>query len=149
MENALDERAALRVIAMGSSVEELVGVAFVGDRGEAEMIQRLLRTAGIPSVLQGVGVDGPQVGHLLLNPGGGAQQVMVHPSQVEAAHALLAETVTPVEPESWADTALAEGEAEGRGPRSYGLVGALARIWAWSLGSLALAFGIFMLLRIL
>lgn len=134
---------------MASSGEDLVGVAFVGDRGEAEMIQGLLRTAGIASVLQQVGVDGPQIGHLLLNPGGGSQQVMVRSDQAKAAHALLEETVIPAEPESWADTALAEEEAEGRGPRSYGLVGALARIWAWSLGSIALAFGIFMLLRVL
>lgn len=111
------------------------------------MIQGLLRTAGIPSVMQQVGIDGPRLGHPLLNPGGGSQQVMVRPDDADAARALLEETVAVAEPESWADIALNNDEAAGGGPRSYGLVGAYTRIWAWSLGSVALAFGIFLLLR--
>jgi len=38
-------------------------------------------------------------------------------------------------------------EAKGRGPRNYGLAGAYGRIWAWSLGAMLLAFGVFLLLR--
>jgi hypothetical protein len=36
----------------------------------------------------------------------------------------------------------------GRGPRNYGVVGAYARIWPWSVAALAVAFGIFMLARV-
>jgi hypothetical protein len=39
------------------------------------------------------------------------------------------------------------GEDRGRKPRDYGLLGAYARIWFWSVGAMALAFGIFLLLR--
>jgi hypothetical protein len=38
-------------------------------------------------------------------------------------------------------------DAQGRRPRSYGLVGAYARIWLWSLTALAIAFGVFLLAR--
>jgi hypothetical protein len=40
------------------------------------------------------------------------------------------------------------GEARGKGPRSYGVVGAYARIWFWSFAILAVTFGIFMLARL-
>jgi hypothetical protein len=39
-------------------------------------------------------------------------------------------------------------EARGRGPRNYGVIGAYARIWLWSLVVLAVTFGIFMLARV-
>lgn len=106
------------------------------------MIQGLLESAGIPSVLQQVGIDGPQLGIGLLNPGGGSQRVMVRSDQAEAARALLAETAVPSEPEDWV-----EEETGGRKPRNYGLIGAYGRIWAWSLGAMGLAFGVFLLLR--
>lgn len=35
------------------------------------------------------------------------------------------------------------------GPRNYNLIGPYARIWIWSLGAMALAFGVFLLLRLL
>lgn len=128
--------------------EELIGVAFVGDRAEAEMIKGLLTTAGIPSFVKQVGIDGPQLGFGLANPGGGSQQVMVRSDQAEAARALLAETEVASEPESWAESALADAEEPtGGGPRNYGLLGAYARIWAWSLAAAALAFGAFALSR--
>jgi hypothetical protein len=41
---------------------ELVGVAYANDRVEAEMIRGLLENGGIPSLLQPVGLDGPQIG---------------------------------------------------------------------------------------
>jgi Putative prokaryotic signal transducing protein len=130
---------------------ELVGVAYANDRVEAEMIQGLLESAGIPSALQHVGIDGPLLGFGLLNPGGGSRRIMVRASQLEEARALLAETV--VEHEQEGSTEIADPsnpeEAEGRDPRRYGLVGAYARIWAWSFGAMGLAFGIFMLLRLL
>ena len=33
-------------------------------------------------------------------------------------------------------------------PRSYGLIGAYARIWLWSLAALGVAFGVFLLARV-
>ena len=67
------------------------------------MIQGLLDSAGIPSVVQQVGIDGPQLGFGLLNPSGGSQRVMVRSDQAEAARALLAEAVVTSEPEDWLD----------------------------------------------
>lgn len=121
------------------------------------MIQGLLESGGIPSVLQHVGVDGPSLGFGLLNPGGGSRRVMVRAGHSEEARALLAETLAEGEaadsteiagashPE---DTAPYPEETEGRRPRGYGLIGAYARIWAWSLGAMALAFAVFLLLRL-
>jgi hypothetical protein len=128
----------------------LVGVAYANDRVEAEMIQGLLESAGIPSVLQHTGVDGPMLGIGWLNPGGGSRQVLVRADQSEQARALLTETLDKAEQESWAETANAAylEETAGRNPRNYGLVGAYARIWAWSLGLMLLAFAIFLLLRL-
>jgi Putative prokaryotic signal transducing protein len=129
---------------------ELVSVAYANDRVEAEMIQGLLKSSGIPSVLQHIGVDGPLVGIGLLNPGGGSRQVLVRISQAEEARALLAETLEEAEQENWAESANAAylEEATGRKPRNYGLAGAYARIWAWSLGLMLLAFAVFLLLRL-
>jgi len=55
-----------------------------------------------------------------------------------------------VEQEDWTETANATylEEAAGRKPRDYGLAGAYARIWAWSLGAMLLAFAVFLLLRL-
>lgn len=128
--------------------EDLVSVAFANDRAEGDMIQGLLDSAGIPSALRQTGINGPQLGFGLLNPGGGSQRVMVRSDQAEVARALLGEIVSS-EAEDWIesnDSRDAE-EPEGRGPRNYGLIGAYGRIWAWSLGAMMLAFGIFLLLR--
>lgn len=129
--------------------ENLVGVAFASDRAEGDMIQGLLGSAGIPSALQQIGIDGPQLGVGLLNPGGGSRRVMVRSDQAEAARALLEEVVVPSEPGDWveSDNSPYVEETEGQNPRNYGLIGAYARIWAWSLGAMALAFGVFLLLR--
>ncbi len=129
---------------------ELVGVAFANDLFEAEMIRELLAGAGIRSVLQQVGIDGPLLGMGWLNPGGVSQRVMVRADQAEAASALLAETLVKEEEGDWAQTANAGhlGEAERRKPRNYGLFGAYARIWTWSLGAMLLAFAVFLLLRL-
>lgn len=129
---------------------KLVGVAFANDRVEAEMIRGLLESAGIPSVLQPVGVDGPQIGIGWLNPDGGSRRVMVRAAQAEEAHAVLGETLVENEQEDWTELANAKhlAKAEGRGPRNYSLFGAYARIWAWSLGFVALAFGVSLLLRL-
>jgi hypothetical protein len=133
-----------------SRAEELVGVAHTNDRVEAEMIQGLLASADIPSVLQHTGVDGPTLGIGWLNPGGGSRQVLVRAGQAEEARALLAETLDKTDQENWAETANAGylEEATGRKPRNYGLIGAYARIWTWSLGLMLLAFAIFLLLRL-
>jgi hypothetical protein len=130
--------------------DELIGVAYANDRVEAEMIQGLLESSGIASVLQHVGVDGPQLGIGWLNPGGGSRQVLVRANQSEEARALLAETLVEAEQENWAEVANATylEEAAGHKPRNYGLVGAYARIWAWSFGLMLLAFAVFLLLRL-
>ena len=127
---------------------ELVEVAFVGDEVQALMIQAMLEQHGIPSLKQQVTPSGPQLGYGLLNPGGGSQRVMVHANRADEARALLA--VTLVEDESSApEPANAEylADAEGRKPRSYGLIGGYARAYLVSFAVLALAFGVFMLLR--
>jgi Putative prokaryotic signal transducing protein len=132
-----------------SDREELVGVAYANDRVEAEMIQGLLESAGIPCALQHLGVDGPQLGIGWLNPGGGSRQVMVRADQAENARALLAQTLAEDERgDPQRSDATYPEEGEGRQPRNYGLIGAYARIWAWSLGLVALAFAVFLLLRL-
>ena len=113
----------------------------------------LLENAGIPSLLEqsGLNVNGPQLGFGLLprGLGGGPQRVMVHASRAEKARALLAETLVESTEEEWPEIANAEHleVAGGRKPRSYGLVGAYARIYLWAFGIFAVAFGIFLLLR--
>lgn len=134
------------------SGEELVGIAHANDRVEAEMIQGLLQSAGIPSVLQHTGVDGPLIGIGWLNPGGGSRRVMVRADQSEQARTVLAETLAEGEPSEqmdWTGTTNASHleETKWRKPRGYGLVGAYARIWAWSFGAMGLAFLVFLLLR--
>ncbi|HEV2858333.1 MAG TPA: DUF2007 domain-containing protein [Solirubrobacterales bacterium] len=127
---------------------ELVEIAFVGDEPQALMIQALLEEHGIPSLKQQVTPNGPFLGYGLLNPSGGSQRVMVHAHRAEEARALLEETMVEDEdgiPEPVNAEYLAE--AEGRGPRNYGLVGGFARAFLWSFAAMALAFGVFMLLR--
>jgi hypothetical protein len=134
---------------------ELVGVAFARDRIEGELIHGLLENAGIPSLLQqqGLSVDGPQLGFGLATRGfgGGSQRVMVHAHRAEEARALLAETRVEDGEESWADVANARylEEAEGGRARNYGVVGAYGRALSWSIGIMALAFVVFVLLRAL
>ncbi|HEY0319149.1 MAG TPA: DUF2007 domain-containing protein [Solirubrobacterales bacterium] len=129
--------------------DDLVGVAYASDQVEAEMIRGLLENAGIPSLLKPVGINGPQIGIGWLNPGGGSQRVMVRAGQSAEARALLAETLIEDEQEAWPETANAKHleDARGRKPRSYGLLGAYARIYLWSFGIVAVAFGVFLLLR--
>jgi hypothetical protein len=126
------------------------------------MIQGLLESAGIPSLLRQVGlsVDGPRLGfgHL---PGfeGGPQRVMVHANRAEQARALLTETLVEDEyeddDEAWRDTANArflenaDGGRTGGRFRDYGVVGAYARAMFWSFGTMAVAFAVFLLLRVL
>jgi len=131
-----------------SESSELVSVAFASDRAEADMIKGLLDTAGIAGIVQQTGVNGPQLGYGLLNPGGGGQQVLVRADQADAARALLEGTAVnePTESAGGEDDLEAEEVTGGRA-RNYGLFGAYARIWFWSFGAMALAFGIFLLLR--
>jgi hypothetical protein len=130
-------------------VPELVQVAYAPDLVEAEMLRGLLESEGIPSILQPLGIDGPGMGFGSLNPGGGAKGVMVHANRADAARALLAEVPAENEEEQWPESANARylEEAEGSKPRNYGLAGGYARIYFWSFGAMALAFGIFLLLR--
>ena len=122
---------------------EQVEVAYANDAVEAAMIQGLLENRGIPSVLQALGVNGPQLGFGVLATS--PQRVMVRAGQAEEARALLAETEQKAPPET-ANAAYLE-DAGGKRPRGYGLLGAYARIYLWSFVAMAVAFGIFLLLR--
>jgi Putative prokaryotic signal transducing protein len=126
---------------------DLVEVAFADGPVEAEMIQGLLQDGGIASLLRSTGVNGPVLGIGLLPRG--SQQVMVRVDQAEAARALLAEIMVErdLEVEELANAAYLD-DARGRGPRSYGLIGAYARIWIWSIVALGVAFGVFLLARV-
>lgn len=132
---------------------DLVQVAYADDPFNAEMIQGLLENAGIPSLLRPVGmtVHGPELGFGLLprGLGGGPQRVMVHANRAEQARALLAETLVEDEEGAWPEIANAKHIEDGRGrkPRDYGLLGAYARAWLWSLLALAVFAGIWLLLR--
>lgn len=109
----------------------------------------LLESAGIASVQQRIGIDGPTLGIGLLNPGGGSQRVLVRGRDAEKARALLAASVEGDRGDE-GELALASQEEPGRrGPRHYNLIGAYARIWIWSFAAMALAFGVFLLLRLL
>ncbi len=129
--------------------EELVGIAYASDRVEAEMIQGLLESAGIPSAVRQMGIDGPLFGVGLLNPGGGSRQVVVRADRVEAAQAVLAEALAEDEQADRDESSdVGEpGESRWRKPRSYGLIGAYARILFWSFTAMGLAFAVFLLLR--
>jgi hypothetical protein len=135
----------------GHGSVELVQVALAGDPAEAGMIQGLLEDGGIPSLLEPTGLNGPMLGIGLLPPG--SQRVKVRADQAEAARSLLAETLVEGGEGDWEagwdTTANARHLAEaGPGkPREYGLIGAYARIWLWSLTALGAAFLVFLLLR--
>jgi Putative prokaryotic signal transducing protein len=131
--------------------DDLVQVAWTGDEVEAGLIQGLLEEAGIASSCEHVGINGPQVGFGLLNPGGGSRRVMVHAVRAEEAKTLLAETLVADEHEAPPEPVNAEHleDARGRRPRNYGLIGAYARAFLWSFLAMAAAFGVFVLLRAL
>ncbi len=125
---------------------DLVEVAFVRSEGEAAMVRGLLETAEIPSFLQGVGIDGPRVGVTWLP--NSQQRVLVHAQRADEARALVERARAENEAEGWS-SANAEylEDAGGRKPRSYGLVGGMARIYAVSIGAMAIIFGVYMLIR--
>jgi hypothetical protein len=127
---------------------ELVEIAFVGDEAEAMMIQALLEEHGIPSLQQQVAPSGPQLGYGLMNPGGGARRVMVHAQRADQARSLVAAARAEHEalPEPVNAEYLADAQS-GRKPRSYGLIGAYARIYLVSFGAMAMIFAAYLLLR--
>lgn len=128
---------------------DLVEVAFVGDEFEAEMIRVLLDEHGIPSLQQQVTPSGPQLGYGLMNPGGGARKVMVHPERADRARTLIeAAAAEEVFPEPVNAEYLEDAEG-GRKPRSYGVIGGYARAWFWSIVAFALFFGVWILFRAL
>lgn len=132
----------------GQAGTDLVEVMFAPNRVEAEMVQGLLESEGVPSMLQATGVNGPQLG-VGLSPQS-PQRVMVRAEHADLARRLLAETGAEedLDVDGLANAAYLD-EARGRGPRSHGVIGAYARIWFWSFVALALAFGIFLLARII
>jgi hypothetical protein len=78
------------------------------------------------------------------------QRVMVRADHAEQARALLSETMVEDPQEAWSETTNAHylEDAGGRKPRSYGVVGAYARSYLLALAVIAVAFGIFLLLRV-
>jgi hypothetical protein len=134
------------VTGVGPSPADLVQVAYANDRVEGELIRGLLDSGGIPSLLEPILVNGPEMGIASLPQG--PQRVMARVGQAEAARRLLADALAEgreAEPE--AANARYLDDARGRKPRSYGLIGAYARIYLWSFCVFAVAFGIFWLLR--
>lgn len=131
-------------------MSDLVEVRFVGDEFQAEMIHALLKEHGIPSLLQQVAPSGPQLGYGLLNPGGGARRVMVHPQDADRARALIEATMAEQEdfPEP-VNADYLEEAAGSRKPRNYGLIGGYARAYFWSLVAMGALFGAFLLARAL
>lgn len=108
------------------------------------MIQGLLKNEGIPSLLQATGVDAPTLGITLLPPS--PQRVMVHAEQAETARRLLAETVPNEAQDAEVEVDYLD-DAGRREPRNYGVVGAYARSWFWSLLAIGIAFLVFLILR--
>lgn len=130
-------------------MDDLVEVGFVGTEAEAALVQALLEEHGIPSLQQQVGPSGLQLGYPLLSPGGGSRRVMVHAHRVEEARVLLADATTEGEqeaPEPVNARYLEDGTTL-RGPRSYGVIGAYARMFAVSIAAMALVFVAFLISR--
>jgi hypothetical protein len=128
------------------SGDKLVEAVSARNSIEAGMLQGLLEDAGIPCMLRPYGVNGPQLGVALLPQHGGPQQVMVHANRLEEARAALDEALIANPEEALAPSA-ADLEG-GRGPRSYGLLGAYARILFWSFLAMAAAAGAYFLLHL-
>lgn len=128
---------------------ELVELTFVGDEHQAAMIQALLEQNEIPSIQQQVTPSGPQLGYGLMNFGGGSRRVMVHAHRVQEARAVLEEAQANGEDllEPVNSRYLEEGQS-GR-KRLYGTRGALARMYLFIFGLMALSFGGFMFLHAL
>jgi hypothetical protein len=130
--------------------EDLIEVAFVGDEVQAAMIQALLESNGIPSIHEQVGASGRQLVTPLLSPGG-TRRVLVHARRAEEARALLAEATAEGEqeaPEPVNARYLEEGSG-GRGPRSYGLIGAYVWTFAVAAVAMGLASALWLLARAL
>lgn len=115
------------------------------------MLKGLLEGAGIPAMVRPSGIDGQQLGFGLLIAQGGPQQVLVHAARLEEARAVLADALV-AEEDDWAAPANAqhlEDALPGRKPRDYGLVGAYARIYFWSLLAMGAIAGVYFLSRAL
>jgi putative signal transducing protein len=126
---------------------DLLEVAFADDPATAGMIQGLLEGGGIPSLLLPTGLNGPLLGIGLLPPG--SQRVMVRAGQAADARRLLSEALVKEEREAAPEIAgsIDLDDTKGRRPRGYGLIGAYARIWLWSLIAVGATFGVFLLIR--
>lgn len=130
--------------------EDLIEVAFVGDEVEAAMIQALLESNGIPSIHEQVGPSGRQLVTPLLSPGG-TRRVLVHARRAEEARALLAEASAEGEQEAPepVNARYLEAGGGGRGPRSYGLIGAYVRTIAVAVVAMGFVSALWLLARAL
>lgn len=133
-----------------SEGEELVEAAGARNSIEAGMLQGLLEDAGMPCMVRSYGVNGPQLGIGLLPEHGGSQQVMVHARRLVEARGVLSRVRAA---DQALDAQLAaerrlEYSGRGRKPRNYNLIGAYARIWAWSLAVFAVIAGLYFLGRL-
>jgi hypothetical protein len=115
-----------------SDADPLVAVGYASDMVEAQIIQGLLESQGIPSTLRSEGINGPQVGYPLLprNP----HRVLVVARDADRAREALAEAQIP--------------SAAG-GPGAHRALGAVARGYLTACVVFAAAFGVFAILRAL
>ncbi|HET7445056.1 MAG TPA: DUF2007 domain-containing protein [Solirubrobacterales bacterium] len=133
-----------------AGASELVEVAYVRDAVEAAMIQGLLEEAEIPSMLQGIGFDGPRIGVAWVP--NSPQRVMVHAPNAEKARDLIAGTLAENEGETAPEMANArylEAAESGGKVRNYTWIGGLARIYVVGLVAMAVIFGLYLLSRAL
>jgi hypothetical protein len=129
----------------------MVAVAWARDRFELQMIRGLLRSEGIRSVPQRSPASEARYGGARIDPGWGSQHVMVRADEAERARAIVAETLAENEAADVPEPVNAKylADAKGRAPRSYGPTGAYLRIFLWAFGAIAVAFLVFLLVRVL
>jgi hypothetical protein len=136
------------VPAQSATIGGLVEVAFAETGEEGELIEGLLLNAGIHSLLNAPGLSGRKLGVGLMPAG--PQRVLVAPGDAEEARRILEETLVADDPEGMTVADAAEPDrVGGRDNRTYRVLGAYARMWLFGFGALALAFGVFLGVRLI
>ncbi len=133
------------VPAQSAKIGGLVEVAYVENGEEGELIEGLLLNAGIHSLMNAVRINGRMLGVGLLPVG-----ILVDPGDAEEARRVLEDTLVADDPEGMTVADAADPyPVGGREPRSYGVLGAYVRILLFGFGAMALAFGVFLGLRLI